>query len=137
MPIAAGAWKVGAWLVGLNTLSRPRELEQSLHHADVAFLIACPSFLENDYRRTVESLAPDLREGSVSPSLPALRRVVWWGTRAHLQCVVDFLLHLIRAEAPVKRPRRIHFVRELPRTPAGKLRRTELGHRYGDGTSGA
>jgi len=74
---AFGAAKVGAWLVGLNTLHRRAELEYTLRHADVAFLLAARSFLKNRYDEALRAIAPEVFDGGVAPSAPSLRKVLF------------------------------------------------------------
>jgi acyl-CoA synthetase (AMP-forming)/AMP-acid ligase II len=80
MATAFAVWQCGGVLVALNTLHRPRELVYTLHHADVALLVAVRSFLRHDYVASLEQVVPGA--GSEAPSLldprlPALRRIVW------------------------------------------------------------
>src|SRR5437879_10387031 len=65
---AFGVWRAGGLLVPLSTLSRPREMEYCLAHAEVRVLVAVRRFLRHDY---VAGLEESL------PRLPALGEVVW------------------------------------------------------------
>lgn len=62
--------QLGATAVGLNTWATPREMEFSLAHAEVRFLIAVDRFRKNDYRAMLEEMQK-------TRSFPQLRRVVW------------------------------------------------------------
>ncbi len=65
--------QLGATAVGLNTWATPREMEYSLAHAEVKFLIAVDRFRRNDYRAMFEGMQPHSR------TFPKLRRIVWLG----------------------------------------------------------
>src|SRR5439155_1085222 len=65
---AFGVWRAAGLLVPLSTLSRPREMEYCLAHAEVRVLVAVRRFLRHDY---VAGLEESL------PRLPALGEVVW------------------------------------------------------------
>jgi acyl-coenzyme A synthetase/AMP-(fatty) acid ligase len=45
------------------------------------------------------------------------------------ELAVELQEHTKRATAPYKYPREIEFMDELPKTPSGKVRRTELRQR--------
>lgn len=86
LAFALGAFKLGAVLVPLNTLSSAPELAHALKHADVTVLIMAARFLRHDYLDMLLGLCPALRcpapDGLRSPELPALRRVVVTGIDA-------------------------------------------------------
>src|SRR3989442_6396252 len=65
---AFGVWRMGGVLVPVSTLSRPREMEYCLAHAEVRVLVAVRRFLRHDY-------VAGLEEGA--SRLPALREVIW------------------------------------------------------------
>src|SRR5262245_29590175 len=67
LPIAFGAFRLGAVLVPLSTLWKRDELAYGLRHANVEVLVTLPGFLRHDYLTSVRDLRP---EG------PALRDVV-------------------------------------------------------------
>lgn len=101
LAVAFAAWKLGAIVVPLNTLSRQPEIEHALRHADVTVLVAVPTFLKHDYREMLAELDLDPRPPSparsreragvratatqnstlktqhYSRALPALRAVIW------------------------------------------------------------
>ena len=79
LSVALGAAKIGAWIVGLNTLHRRAELEHSLRHADVAFLVAARRFLQSDYEEMLREIAGPVFTGRIASAVPALRRVIWLG----------------------------------------------------------
>ena len=62
--------QLGATAVGLNTWATPREMEFSLAHAEVRFLIAVDRFRKNDYRAMLAGMQQ-------ARKFPQLRRVVW------------------------------------------------------------
>jgi len=76
---AAGALKLGAIVVPLNTLHRRPELEYALRHADVTVLISVSHFLNHAYVDLLREICPGL-DRSPRPlalaQLPALREVV-------------------------------------------------------------
>lgn len=67
---ALAVWRLGGWLVPLNTLARPAELEYALRHADVALLLAVRRLLRHDYVAALDEIAP-------ATALPLLRDVIW------------------------------------------------------------
>jgi acyl-CoA synthetase (AMP-forming)/AMP-acid ligase II len=67
LAIAFGVWRLGAVLVPVSTLYRPRELRHALELADVEVLVAVHTFLRHDYRATLAEAGPP----------PRLRDVVW------------------------------------------------------------
>jgi fatty-acyl-CoA synthase len=79
LPVAFGIVKTGAWLVGLNTLSRAGELEYQLRHTDVGVLIAVTRFLRNDYLSMLREFAEPVFRAERSPRCPQLGRVVLLG----------------------------------------------------------
>jgi acyl-CoA synthetase (AMP-forming)/AMP-acid ligase II len=81
----AAAARIGAITVPVNTFYREAELARFLRHADVQLLLGIPAFLRHDYAAGLEAAAPELAglEGAGNhplylPSLPQLRRVVFW-----------------------------------------------------------
>lgn len=82
--IAAWAsWRLGAVVVALNTLWTARELELALRTADVHILVAATRFLRHDYRAALGELGiPTEKRELLSPVLPALRKIIWWGSDA-------------------------------------------------------
>jgi fatty-acyl-CoA synthase len=66
LPVAFGAWRLGAVLVPLSTLWKRHELDYGLRHAAVEVLLTLPGFLSHDYLAHVRALWA---------RLPALRRV--------------------------------------------------------------
>lgn len=77
LAIAFAAWKLGAVVVPLNTLSRKPELEHALRHADVTILITVANFLKHDYVQMVGEICnSDSRASVRSSNLPQLRQVV-------------------------------------------------------------
>jgi len=82
LPAAFGIAKTGAWLVGLNTLSRADELEYQLRHTDVGVLLAATRFLRNDYSAMLREIAPAAFRGERSPRCPQLRTIVLLGDEA-------------------------------------------------------
>jgi acyl-CoA synthetase (AMP-forming)/AMP-acid ligase II len=86
---AFAAWKLGAVVVPLNTLSRRPELEHALRHADVSVLVAVPTFLKHDYVGMIDDIrggaAPLPEKGGreglaralpASVNLPSLRQLI-------------------------------------------------------------
>lgn len=75
--------RIGAVAVPINTFVQPRELAWQLRHADVAFLLAHPSFLSNDYLERLEQAVPSLLTAGDGPLLlpeaPLLRGISVWG----------------------------------------------------------
>ena len=65
--IAFAVWRLGAVLVPVSTLHRPRELHHALTLADVELLIAARAFLKHDYPPMLDAAGP----------VPTLRDVVW------------------------------------------------------------
>ena len=63
--------QLGATAVGLNTWATPREMEFSLAHAEVKYMVAVTRFRRNDYRAMLEGMQPHAR------TLPRLRHTVW------------------------------------------------------------
>ena len=63
--------QLGATAVGLNTWATPREMEFSLAHAEIKFMVAVDRFRKNDYRAMLEGMQPH------AATFPQLRRVVW------------------------------------------------------------
>jgi fatty-acyl-CoA synthase len=76
---AFGIVKTGAWLVGLNTLSRVTELEYQLRHTDVGVLIAVTKFLRTDYATMLREIAEPVFSGRRPPRCPQLRSVILLG----------------------------------------------------------
>ncbi len=56
LAIAFAAWKIGAVVVPLNTLSRKPELEHALRYADVTILVTVPTFLKHNYIEMVTEI---------------------------------------------------------------------------------
>jgi fatty-acyl-CoA synthase len=79
LPVAFGVFKTGAWLVGLNTLSRASELEYQLRHTDVSVLIGASRFLRNDYVAMLQSFAAEAFHGERAPRCPQLTCIVLLG----------------------------------------------------------
>jgi acyl-CoA synthetase (AMP-forming)/AMP-acid ligase II len=76
--------RIGAAAVPINTFVQPRELAWTLHHADVAVLLAHPRLLTNDYPERLEAALPGLAEVDADGPLmlndaPYLRRIFVWG----------------------------------------------------------
>lgn len=75
--------RIGAVAVPINTFVQPRELAWQLRHADVAFLLAHPTFLSHDYLERLEQAVPSLLTAGEGPLLlpeaPLLRGVSIWG----------------------------------------------------------
>lgn len=72
--------KIGAIMVCLNPAYRPHELEYALNNVSVKMLVMAESFKTSNYVEMLESLVPDLAEGSVtdpinSERLPHLQQV--------------------------------------------------------------
>ncbi|GAA0960013.1 class I adenylate-forming enzyme family protein [Actinocorallia libanotica] len=73
--------RIGAVLVPLSTLLRPRELEAQLRTVEVAALIIVRAYRDRRYAEDLEEVLP----GALSPTagthpyLPSLRRVWVWG----------------------------------------------------------
>lgn len=86
--IACAIMRVGAVLVPLSTLLRPRELQQQLATAGVRHLISVDSHRGRDYRS-------DLAEIDRS-TLPSLRNV-WWSTE--LESIRESAVDLSRVRA--------------------------------------
>lgn len=71
---------IGCVFVGINTWSRPRELEYLLKHSDTSILIMTERFLKNNYKESLLEICPELseyrEERNISATLPDLREVV-------------------------------------------------------------
>ena len=63
--------QLGATAVGLNTWATPREMEFSLAHAEIKFLLAVDRFRKNDYKAMLEAMQPHAR------TFAQLRSIVW------------------------------------------------------------
>src|SRR3954451_23560989 len=80
----AAAARIGAITVPVSTFYKVFELGRFMRHADIQILLLTPKFLNNDYVERLESVAPELTEQDASaplmvPTLPQLRRVMFWG----------------------------------------------------------
>ena len=79
----AAAARIGAITVPVNTFYRQPELARFLRHSDIQVLLGVPRFLQHDYAAALESIAPELTTANSGPlhlpSLPQLRRVLFWG----------------------------------------------------------
>src|SRR5262249_28832468 len=80
LPIAFGAFRVGAILVPFSTLWKRDEIAYALAHGDVQVLLARAGFLRRDYLADLNALFPELDDTApgrlASAVAPALRRVV-------------------------------------------------------------
>jgi len=78
----AAITRIGAVMVPVTTFYKARELGRLLRHADVAYLVGVPAFLNNDYAKRLEEIAPELAGHGPGPlylpSLPQLRGVFFW-----------------------------------------------------------
>lgn len=79
----AATTRIGAVATPVNTFSRTGELATMLRHADVALLVATPAFGNHDYVDRLLAVAPELADAPGDhplrlPSLPQLRRILWW-----------------------------------------------------------
>jgi acyl-CoA synthetase (AMP-forming)/AMP-acid ligase II len=78
------AARIGAIVVPINTFYQARELGFALRHADVALLLSCARFLNNNYVERLERAAPSLAAQPGAPlfvsELPFLREVRVWET---------------------------------------------------------
>ena len=75
--------QLGATAVGLNTWATPREMEFSLAHAEVKFLIAVDRFRKNDYPAMLEGMQPHAQ------NFPLLRRIVWLAADSQTPAVAE------------------------------------------------
>ena len=69
--------------------------------------------------------SPDPERGEVVKAFVVLAA----GCEASDALVAELQAHVKRSTAPYKYPRRIEFVKELPKTVSGKIRRVELRQR--------
>jgi fatty-acyl-CoA synthase len=79
--------KIGAVLVNINPAYRLYELEFALQQSDCNVLISGERFKEDDYKKMLHELIPELtaadtHENLHSEKLPQLRRVVFLGTQS-------------------------------------------------------
>jgi len=83
LPIAFGAFRIGALLVPFSTLWKDDEIAYGLTHADVQILIMLPGFLRHDYLAIVNDLIPELRRTPpgrlYAARVPLLRRILLLG----------------------------------------------------------
>ncbi len=101
---AFGAWQVGAILVPLNTLYRPRELAHSLRLAEVEIVVAENEFLGHDYRSNLAEICPRLFGGQAAGrtrDLPALRRVAFSGPDGDWAAAVAAAVEAAEDDGPV------------------------------------
>src|SRR5690606_17257232 len=74
------ATRIGGLVALLNTYSRAREIGRALRHADVAHLLAVPSYLGNDYLGRLEAAVPGLagqRPGQLLAASHPYLRAAW------------------------------------------------------------
>ena len=76
---AFGIVETGAWLVGLNTMSRAGELEYQLRRTDVGLLIGATRFLRADYVSMLREIAGPVFAGKRAARCPQLRTIVLLG----------------------------------------------------------
>jgi acyl-CoA synthetase (AMP-forming)/AMP-acid ligase II len=69
---AFAAWKLGAVVVPLNTLSRKPELEHALRHADVTILVAVSTFLKHNYGDMLMEICGEASSRSPAPPRQAV-----------------------------------------------------------------
>jgi acetyl-CoA synthetase/medium-chain acyl-CoA synthetase len=100
--IISAGYRIGPFEVESALLTHPAVLESAV--------VASP---DADRGHVVKAFVV-LREGAAAPS-PAL--------------VAELQAHVKQATAPYKYPRAIEFVKELPKTVSGKIRRAELRQR--------
>jgi fatty-acyl-CoA synthase len=80
LPIAFGAFRLGAVLVPFSTLWKREEIAYALAHGDVQVLVTRAGFLKHDYLADLSALVPALDAAAPgrlhTAGFPALRRVI-------------------------------------------------------------
>lgn len=80
LPIAFGAFRLGAVLVPFSTLWKREEIAYALAHGDVQVLLTRAGFLKHDYLADLTALIPALDDTAPGrlqvAAFPALRRVI-------------------------------------------------------------
>ena len=80
LPLAFGAFRIGAILVPFSTLWKRDEIAYGLHHGDVEVLLTLSAFRKHDYLAALDEIVPAARRAGGAPvftsDAPALRHVV-------------------------------------------------------------
>jgi fatty-acyl-CoA synthase len=80
LPLAFGAFRIGAVLVPFSTLWKTTEIAYGLAHGDVTVLLMLPRFLRHDYLAALGEIVPEFARAApgllYAPTAPALRQIV-------------------------------------------------------------